>query len=103
MKRGFSIPDSAASLRGGTSRVEVLVLLAICGTLAAILVPGIGAAREAARKTQCRNSLHNLGLALLNYHDSYGSFPPGWYPPHPQDPTGAGSWAWGVLLMPWLD
>jgi hypothetical protein len=103
MKRGFPVPDGAAPLRGGVSRVEVLVLLAIGGTLAAILVHQIGAAREAARKTQCRNTLHNLGLALHNYHDSFGSFPPGWYPPHPQDPTGAGSWGWGVLLMPYLD
>ena len=103
MKRGFPIPESAAPLRGGTSRVEVLVLLAICGVVTALIVPAVGAARESARKTQCRNTLHNLGLALHNYHDTYGLFPPGWHPPHPQDPTAAGSWGWGVLLMPYLD
>ena len=103
MKRRSSISHSVAPPRGGLSRVEVLVLLAICGVLAALIVPAVGVTRESARKTQCRNTLHILGIALHNYHDTYGSFPPGWYPPHPQDPTGAGSWAWGVLLMPYLD
>lgn len=60
----------------GFTLVELLVVIAIIGVLVALLLPGIQAAREAARRTQCLNNLRQLGLALENYESSHRRFPP---------------------------
>jgi prepilin-type N-terminal cleavage/methylation domain-containing protein/prepilin-type processing-associated H-X9-DG protein len=57
--------------------IELLVVIAIIAILIAILLPAIQSAREAARSTQCRNNLKQLGLAMHNYADAHGAFPPG--------------------------
>jgi len=79
----------------------MLVVIAIIAILIALFLPAIQQAREAARRTQCRNALKQLGLALHNYHDSYNTFPPGEVQQSTEDLTG--NWAWSAQLLPYLD
>ena len=64
-------------IRSGFTLVELLVVIAIIGILVALLLPAIQAAREASRRSDCINKLHQLGVAIHNYESAHKRFPPG--------------------------
>jgi prepilin-type N-terminal cleavage/methylation domain-containing protein len=90
---GNSIPYTA---RGrGFTLIELLVVIAIIAVLVALLLPAVQQAREAARRTECRNKLRQYGLALHNYHGAHSIFPIG--------NVFNRYWTFQSMLLPFLD
>ena len=103
--------------RRGFTLIELLVVIAIIAVLIAILLPAVQQASEAARKSQCKNNLKQIGLALHNFHDVRGYFPPAnampyqvdtsgnpttWYNSGVNDDTLMGL-GWMAYLLPFMD
>lgn len=96
--------------RGGFTIVELMVVIAIVGILMALLLPATQQARAAARRMQCTNNLKQLGLAVHNFHDVYGAFPParlildiprGWE--EPGTSVGLDEPSWLIRILPFLE
>ncbi|HVT26908.1 MAG TPA: DUF1559 domain-containing protein [Lacipirellulaceae bacterium] len=89
--------------RRGFTLVELLVVIAIIGILVALLLPAIQAAREAARRTQCTNNLHQLALAALNYESARKKFPLGRQKGKYADGSTISQWGHLALLLPYVE
>jgi len=100
----------STSQKRGFTLIELLVVIAIIAILIALLLPAVQQAREAARRSQCKNNMKQIGLALHNYHGTHRIFPSirmldlkqyagsctaGWQRP--------GGFSWRVMLLPFLD
>ena len=86
----------------GFTLIELLVVIAIIAVLIALLLPAVQQAREAARRSQCKNNMKQLGIAMHNYHDSLSVFPPGGFSEMAADNAEAGK-NWMHMLLPYFD
>lgn len=107
-------PSNLVGRKRGFTLIELLVVIAIIAVLIALLLPAVQQAREAARRTQCRNNLKQMGLAFHNYHDVYNRFPNGiTYVEGPNNPffgnpknanyDDPNIHVWPEALLPYLD
>jgi prepilin-type N-terminal cleavage/methylation domain-containing protein len=89
--------------RAGFTLIELLVVIAIIAILIALLLPAVQQAREAARRSQCKNNLKQIGLALHNYHDTANQFPPGQIRGFNGTNELGNAFSWGTMILPYLD
>lgn len=87
----------------GFTLIELLVVIAIIAILIALLLPAIQQAREAARRTHCKNNLKQIGLALHNYLDVHSAFPPSYCVVPGVTTTVGGQWSAFARILPYLE
>ena len=104
------MPDPRARCRRAFTLIELLVVIAIIAVLIALLLPAVQKVREAAQRAQCENNLHQLALAVHNYHDTRGHMPP-YFGVEPSGTCGQYPWCnrsapyggWLVHLLPFIE
>ena len=87
--------------RRGFTLIELLVVIAIIAVLIALLLPAVQQAREAARRSTCKNNLKQIGLALHNYHERFNVFPPGYV--DGSVAAGNSDYSWPAFILPDMD
>ncbi|MEP3479636.1 MAG: DUF1559 domain-containing protein [Fuerstiella sp.] len=95
MKRGLD------QRSGGFTLIELLVVIAVIAILVSLLVPGVQLARKVARRTQCKNNLKQIGLALHSYHEVHCVFP-AMSDTNEEDGLGA-NYGWGTSILPFIE
>lgn len=94
------VPRWSRRRRRAFTLIELLVVLCVIVVLIVLLFPATrGRAGDSARRVQCKNNLKQIGLALHNYHDTYGSFPPA----YTVDAEGNRLHSWRTLILPYID
>lgn len=103
---GTAAPKAAEKKKSTTTTIVLIVMgcalafsILCSGILFALLLPAIQAAREAARQSQCRNNLKQIGLALMMYESEWKSLPPAYL----ADADGKPMHSWRVLILPYLE
>ncbi len=95
---------SSKTIGRGFTLIEMLVVMAIISILMSLLLPAVQKSRAAARTTQCRNNLHQIGIALHNYHDNNNCFPSGTVESGPRGTAlTEPAWSWAVMTLPYLE
>ncbi|MDB4749879.1 DUF1559 domain-containing protein [Rubripirellula sp.] len=94
------LPERPKATRGAFTLVELLVVIAIIGILVGLLLPAVQAAREASRRMSCQNNLHQIGVALHNYHSAHKQLPSGWIANPRAHESG---WGWASAILPQLE
>ena len=104
----MSLQSFIRPFRRGFTLIELLVVIAIIAILIALLLPAVQQAREAARRTQCKNNMKQIGIAIAGYHETHSVYPPSEihtraFIAGQNNDWGTNNGRWATLLFPYLE